>query len=194
MSCWSRLIFSLRVCFWVMVSIMTAPLHKVCMVPLVKPVQVLVGDPFPPAWHCITQLSVSKLAMAVLSPTVPQIWEAAYYLQASVLYKRPGLNLCMVQLCQLPLFLSPGRVFTGAEHNWCLPWQKYMCSCIKGCLWLNPQTNLIVSVLSLLVLGLLFWGIEMSLPLVSHGQERHQCHCLSNQSSRAQRNVVVITD
>lgn len=40
---WSR-VFLLYVCFLVMVSIITAPLHKVCTSPLLKPVQALLVD------------------------------------------------------------------------------------------------------------------------------------------------------
>lgn len=120
MSCWSRLVFSLHACFSVMVSIMTAPLHKVCMVPLVKPVQVLVGDPFPPAWPCITQLSVSKLAMAVLSPTVPQIWEAAYYLHITYrhLFSTNGLVWTWAwSRCVNSLYFFPQEEFLQVQST-----------------------------------------------------------------------------
>lgn len=44
MSYSSSLVFSLYVCFSVVVSVVTAPLHKVCTVPLLKPVQVLLHE------------------------------------------------------------------------------------------------------------------------------------------------------
>lgn len=93
-------------------------LHKVCTVPLLKPVQVLLDDT-PSLWALhLTAQSLAKFAMGALSPTVLQMREAAYYLQAFVLCKWLSLNLGIVRLCQLPFSLPPAGVTTGYYRAW----------------------------------------------------------------------------